>query len=201
LIGEQRRQPRLHLASLLVERFRVLLGVEPGTLPAFKSLNQRAIRPAAAEVNFLCDFGCAVEPVLAGRKVVKIKLSWWRKNTDELKAAYRELQAAKVGRTARLKGTVEQVTPPLARITDTTPEPPTPPTGLPKVPDGVTVDFDQLLEFYRQHLAAGGEADTSQSPKFLILPLRGGTETIDKLRRLLEEDQAHRVTGTPVTPE
>lgn len=99
-----------------VERFRQLLGVEPGALPAYKSFNQRAIQPAVAEVNLLCDFGCAVEPVLAGRRVAKLKLSWWRKNTDELKAAYRELQAAKVGRKARLKGTVEQTVPSPAEI-------------------------------------------------------------------------------------
>jgi hypothetical protein len=40
---------------------------------------------------------------------VKVKLSWWRKNTDELKAAYRELQAAKVGRRARLRGIVDEI--------------------------------------------------------------------------------------------
>jgi Initiator Rep protein, WH2/Initiator Replication protein, WH1 len=95
-----------------VDRFRELLGVEPGVLLAFKDFNKRAIRPAVAEVNGLSEVGCKAEPVLAGRKVVKIRLSWWRKNEDELKDAYRELQASKVGRMARLKGTVEQVTPP-----------------------------------------------------------------------------------------
>lgn len=94
-----------------VERLRQLLGVDPHKLTAFKSLNQRAIQPAVAEVNFLSDFGCSVEPVMSGRKVVKVRLSWWKKNIDEIKAAYRELQAAKVGRRARLKGTVETISP------------------------------------------------------------------------------------------
>lgn len=92
-----------------VERFRQLLGVDPGKLTAFKNLNQKAIHPAVAEVNFLSDFGCAIEPVTAGRKVVKVKLSWWKKNMDELKAAYRELQSAKVGRRARLSGTIDRI--------------------------------------------------------------------------------------------
>jgi hypothetical protein len=56
-----------------VERFRELLGVEAGTLPAYKNLNQRVIRPAVAEVNFLCDVHCEIEPVLAGRKVVTLQ--------------------------------------------------------------------------------------------------------------------------------
>lgn len=49
-----------------VQRFRQLLGVQQGILPAFKSLNQRVIRPAVAEVNGLSDFGCGVEPVEGG---------------------------------------------------------------------------------------------------------------------------------------
>ena len=52
---------------------------------------------------------------------MKIKLSWWKKNVDELKSAYREMQAAKVGRLARLKGTVEEVVPPLPESADTDP--------------------------------------------------------------------------------
>jgi hypothetical protein len=86
-----------------------MLGVGPGKLREFKHLNLRAIQPAIIEVNGLSDLGCAIEPVLSGRKVVKVKLSWWRKNTDELKAAYRELQAAKVGRRARLRGSVDEI--------------------------------------------------------------------------------------------
>jgi nucleoside diphosphate kinase len=92
-----------------LERFRELLGVEQGKLKEFKHFNVRAIQPAVLEVRALSDFGCSVEPVLTGRKVVKVRLSWWLKNKDELKTAYRELQAAKVGRRARLKGTVDRI--------------------------------------------------------------------------------------------
>jgi hypothetical protein len=95
--------------EITIDRFRHMLGVEPGKLKEFKHLNLRAIQPAIIEVNGLSDLGCAIEPVLSGRKVVKVKLSWWRKNTDELKAAYRELQAAKVGRRARLRGIVDEI--------------------------------------------------------------------------------------------
>jgi hypothetical protein len=94
-----------------LERFRQLLGVEPGKLTQFKHLNLRAIQPAVIEVNGLSDFGCSVEPVTAGRKVIGIRLTWWKKNLEEIKAAYSELQAAKVGRRARLNGTVEALAP------------------------------------------------------------------------------------------
>jgi replication initiator protein len=108
-----------------VERFRQLLGVDPDKLKAFKNLNQKAIQPAVAEVNFLSDFGCKVEPVTAGRKVVTVRLSWWKKNIDEIKTAYRELQTAKVGRRARLKGTVERIIPDAGELPAPPPKPKT----------------------------------------------------------------------------
>ena len=70
-----------------VDRFRALLGVEPGKLSAFKSFKQRAIDPAVLEVNGLGEFGCKVEPIYAGRKVTAVRLSWWAKNLDERKIA------------------------------------------------------------------------------------------------------------------
>ena len=62
-----------------VDRFRALLGVEPGKLSAFKSFKQRAIDPAVLEVNGLGEFGCKVEPIYTGRKVTAVRLSWWAK--------------------------------------------------------------------------------------------------------------------------
>jgi Initiator Rep protein, WH2/Initiator Replication protein, WH1 len=105
-----------------VERFRQMLGVESGKLQSFKNLNAWAIRPAVAEVNLLSDFACSVTPVLVGRKVMKVKLGWAPKNTVELKAAHRELQSAKVGRRARLRGNVEQIVSPADELVPAIPE-------------------------------------------------------------------------------
>ena len=94
-----------------VDRFRSLLGVETGKLSEFKSFKQRAIDPAVLEVNGLGEFGCAVEPIYSGRKVVSVKLSWWSKNLDEKKASLHELRFSRVGRRARLKGEVVTLAP------------------------------------------------------------------------------------------
>jgi len=94
-----------------LERFRSLLGVDAGKLEQFKSFKQRAIDTAVLEVNGLGEFGCKVEPIYTGRKVTAVKLSWWSKNIDEKKAAFNELRSSRVGRRARLTGTVEQVMP------------------------------------------------------------------------------------------
>jgi Initiator Rep protein, WH2/Initiator Replication protein, WH1 len=166
-----------------VERFRQLLGVEPGKLAKFKHFNERAIQPAVAEVNLLCDFGCRVEPVLAGRKTVKVNLSWWRKNTDELKAAYRELQAAKVGRKARLKGTVEQTVPQPPMVTDAALE-----TSLAKIESAVVKTPDFVAEkLHQQVKEALDEQRPDQPIRFMILSV-GDERLIERLRRLLKED-------------
>jgi len=94
-----------------VDRFRSLLGVEPGKLEAFKSFKQRAIDPAVLEVTGLGEFGCKVEPVYSGRKVTAVRLSWWAKNLDERKFALNELRFSRVGRRARLKGEVVTISP------------------------------------------------------------------------------------------
>jgi Initiator Replication protein len=99
-----------------LEKFRALLGVEPGKLAQFKHLKYRAIDPAVLEVNGLGEFGCKAEPVLKSRKVVAVRLSWWSKNLEEKKAAFRELRISRVGRRARLLGTVETVAPALPRL-------------------------------------------------------------------------------------
>ena len=105
-----------------LERFRNLLGVEEGKLPLFRNLNQSAIKPAVLEVNALSDFGCRIEPLLEGRRVIGVRLGWWKKDENGLKDAYRELNNTKVGRRARIAGKVEEVVsfadtlPPLSEV-------------------------------------------------------------------------------------
>jgi hypothetical protein len=93
-----------------LEKFRALIGVEPGKLPLFKSLKQRAIDYAVREVNGLCpDFNVKVEPETTGRKVTAVKVTWWPKTSAEKEAALREVIGSKVGRRERLAGTVERL--------------------------------------------------------------------------------------------
>lgn len=66
-----------------VSVLRDILGVPAGKLPSFGNLRQKAIEPAVAEVTALAPFGCTIEPIeRVGRKVVKVRLSWWDKNPD-----------------------------------------------------------------------------------------------------------------------
>ncbi len=107
-------QKRGNLAHKQSEEFaldelRALLGVEPSKLKLFSAFKRRALEPAVKEVNALGDYGVTMQPVKTGRAVTGIKLFWYRKSEDELKEAYAELQRSRVGRQARIDGTVEDL--------------------------------------------------------------------------------------------
>jgi len=94
-----------------LEDFRALLGVPEGKLERLPNLLQRVIQPAALEVNGLAAFGVAIEPIRQGGQlrglVTGFRVSWWRKESPDLHAAYHELKRVKTGRLARLKGKTE----------------------------------------------------------------------------------------------
>ncbi len=94
-----------------LDDFRELLGVEQGKLTTYGNLNQYAIKPALLEVNALSDFTLTIIPEKLGRRVIGVVIGWGVKNIEGRKAVYAELQRSRVGRKARIAGTVEQVVP------------------------------------------------------------------------------------------
>jgi hypothetical protein len=81
-------QKRVNLSYKTSEDFtlddiRQKLGVEKGLYPAYRSLNQKVILPAKLEVNEISDIVCEFIEIKEGRKVVGLRLSWWKKGTDE----------------------------------------------------------------------------------------------------------------------
>lgn len=107
-IGEKRRNMQFRWSEIFdLGELREILGVKPDELTTFGNFNAWCLKPAAKEVNGLADFSVAFRPVKAGRKVTGVQLAWWRKSEDELRAAFAEVQRHRVGRRARLSGTVE----------------------------------------------------------------------------------------------
>ncbi len=102
-----------------LDEFRDLIGVPSGRYKTFGELNKHVIKPTVAEVNAIAPFGISVLPVKQGKKVAQIKVGWWQKDSDALQAAYKEVERSKVGRRARLAGTVEYVADPLPSINRT----------------------------------------------------------------------------------
>lgn len=67
-----------------IEELRDYLGVPDGKLGPFAALRRKAIEPAVAEVNALAPFSCSIDVIeKQGRKVAKLRVSWWMKSLDE----------------------------------------------------------------------------------------------------------------------
>jgi hypothetical protein len=86
-----------------------LLGVPPGKLTEFDGFRRKALIPAVDEVNALSGHMVQIDAVRHGRKVVKLRLIWFPKDEQGLKAAYTEVQKHKAGRKARIGGTAEVI--------------------------------------------------------------------------------------------
>ena len=59
-----------------------------------------------------------IDAIHHGRKVSKLRLIWFAKDEQGLKAAYCEVQRHKAGRSACLAGTVERLAGPAADLND-----------------------------------------------------------------------------------
>lgn len=99
-----------------LDTMRDLLGVEKGKLTEFSDFRRRALAPAVKEVNALGDYGVSMIPLKTGRAYTGVRLHWYKKSEEELQAAYQELQRSRVGRQARIDGTVESMAEIEARI-------------------------------------------------------------------------------------
>jgi len=95
--------------------FRALMGVPDDKLQRMPDLLRFCVKVAQDEVNGMADFMVDIKPIRKGGKirgnVTGFRVSWWRKNEDELKEAYQEINRSKVGRLARLRGTAEKPVP------------------------------------------------------------------------------------------
>jgi hypothetical protein len=97
--------------TIPLDRFRELMGVPPGKLERGSNLKQFCIDPAVLEVNGISDIGVTLELRRKGNRatgpIEAVTLAWWRKEGDDYREAIAERNRPKVGRMARLKGTVE----------------------------------------------------------------------------------------------
>jgi hypothetical protein len=92
-----------------LKEFRELLGVPADKLTTFGNLNNFAIKPAVTEINALAAFGVVVQPVKAARKVVGVKVAWWQKSLEDLRAAFLEVRRHGAGRRTGITRTAESL--------------------------------------------------------------------------------------------
>jgi hypothetical protein len=96
-----------------ITQFRELLGVPPGAYDRGNNFARFVIQPAMLEVSGLSDMSIDLTLVRRSKfaPIEAVTVTWWRKEGDEFRAVMRERNRSKVGRVARLRGTVETVGP------------------------------------------------------------------------------------------
>jgi hypothetical protein len=103
-----------HTYSL--DEFRELMGIQANQYKTFGEFNKHVLKPAVMEINALAAFEITVLPIKACRRVAQIKVGWMHKDAAGLQKAMNEVESTKVGRKARISGTVEHVLPPIQSI-------------------------------------------------------------------------------------
>lgn len=106
---QKRCNMRRNFEKIPLAELRGFLGVPRGKLLSWSNLNNRALTPAVAEVSALSDFIVEAEPIRKGRAIVAVRVSWWPKDGEGIQQVATELTHSKVGRKARISGTVEQL--------------------------------------------------------------------------------------------
>jgi len=91
--------------------FRALMGVPDDKLKRMPDMLRFCVKVAQDEVNGLSDFRVNIMPIRKGGQkrglVTGFRVSWWRKNADELKEAFQEISRSKIGRLTRIRSNIK----------------------------------------------------------------------------------------------
>lgn len=101
------------IETIEIGKFRELLGVPSGTYDRGLDFQRKVIEPAVLEVNKLSDLSVSIDIKRrhARAPIDGIVMGWGKKSGEDFGEVQKELNRSKVGRTARLKGHVEQIRP------------------------------------------------------------------------------------------
>lgn len=97
-----------------LDQLRAFLGVPDQKLSMWINFRNKALDPAIKEVSVLSDFNVTYETIRSTEKgktkqIAKVRLNWARKDVTGIAAVQKELDNTRIGRKARLAGTVEEI--------------------------------------------------------------------------------------------
>jgi hypothetical protein len=86
-----------------------MMAVKADTYKIGSDFQRYVVDPAVLEVNGLSDLGVKAELQRrhARAPINAVAVVWWKKSPDELAAVAKERNRSKIGRMARLRGTIE----------------------------------------------------------------------------------------------
>ena len=99
--------------EITLDDLRDWLRVPAGKLALWGDFERRALRLALKEVNELSPYTVTITPIKRYNRVDAVTMTWAKKvpMSDDEQGAVKEVNRPKVGRKARLAGTVETITP------------------------------------------------------------------------------------------
>jgi Initiator Replication protein len=95
--------------NFTINEMRALLGVPKNKLTRFPDLNKYALQPALREVNALSEHHVTIGMIKKGKRVEHLMLMWQEKTPEQKREVFREIERCSVGRSARIRNTVETV--------------------------------------------------------------------------------------------
>lgn len=82
------------------------LGVPSDKYAAWGNLRERVLEPACKEVSALSNFHVTFSPIKTRQRVTSVCMTWKKKSSDGVEGVINELSHSKVGRKARIDGSV-----------------------------------------------------------------------------------------------
>ena len=112
-----RVQLRKGSEEISLEVLRQWLGVEQGKLAEWSNFRKFALEPATNEVNALSPFSVEILALKRGRAVNRVRVTWAKKApfSPAEQSAAEEVNRPRIGRKARMGGSVETVVPELSQ--------------------------------------------------------------------------------------
>lgn len=101
-----RRDPSVELT---VPELRERLGIEKGRYKDYAQLKRRVLEQVKREIDHLSHFTFAWNEVRHGRKVMRIRLQFWKKTAEEIDSTAVECERARTGRKARRDDTAWRI--------------------------------------------------------------------------------------------
>ena len=102
----KRRTKELELTVL---ELRERLGIEKGRYKDYAQLKRRVLKQAKHEIDHLADFTFNWQEIKQGRRVIRVRLQFWKKEPEDIASATDEFKRHKIGRKARRNKTAEKI--------------------------------------------------------------------------------------------
>lgn len=94
--------------ELTVPELRERLGIKKGSYKDYAQLKRRVLDQAKSEIDHFAHFSFNWEEVRHGRKVLRVRLRFWKKIQEEIDSTAGEFKRSRAGRKSRRKDTAEK---------------------------------------------------------------------------------------------